>query len=43
MLETDLSLANVALDLIGQATHFLKLAGEMEDKGRDAGHTRVSP
>ena len=36
MLETDLSLANVALDLIGQATHFLKLAGETEGKGRDA-------
>jgi ring-1,2-phenylacetyl-CoA epoxidase subunit PaaC len=35
MLETDLSLANVALDLIGQATHFLKLAGETEGKGRD--------
>jgi ring-1,2-phenylacetyl-CoA epoxidase subunit PaaC len=36
MLETDLSLANVALDLVGQATHFLKLAGETEGKGRDA-------
>src|SRR6202012_4899297 len=35
MLEVDLSLANVGLDLIGQATHFLKLAGEAEDKGRD--------
>ena len=29
-LEVDLSLANVALDLIGQATHFLGLAGELE-------------
>lgn len=35
-LEVDLSLANVALDLIGQATHFLGLAGELEGTGRDA-------
>jgi ring-1,2-phenylacetyl-CoA epoxidase subunit PaaC len=35
-IEVDLSLANVALDLIGQATHFLGLAGELEGKGRDA-------
>lgn len=35
-LEVDLSLANVALDLIGQATHFLGIAGEVEGKGRDA-------
>jgi len=35
-LEVDLSLANVALDQIGQATHFLGLAGEIEGKGRDA-------
>jgi ring-1,2-phenylacetyl-CoA epoxidase subunit PaaC len=35
-IEVDLSLANVALDLIGQATHFLSLAGECEGKGRDA-------
>lgn len=34
-LEVDLSLANVALDQIGQATHFLNLAGEREGKGRD--------
>lgn len=34
-LEVDLSLANVALDLLGQATHFLNLAGEIEGKGRD--------
>ena len=34
--EVDLSLANIALDLIGQATHFLTLAGEAEGKGRDA-------
>lgn len=33
--EVDLSLANIALDLIGQATHFLNRAGEVEDKGRD--------
>lgn len=28
MLEVDLALANIALDLVGQSTHFLKLAGE---------------
>jgi len=33
--EVDLSLANVALDLIGQATHFLGAAGEVEGSGRD--------
>jgi ring-1,2-phenylacetyl-CoA epoxidase subunit PaaC len=36
MLEVDLSLANIALDLVGQATHFLKLAGEAEGQERDA-------
>ena len=35
-LEIDLSLANVALDLIGQATHCLAYAGEIEADGRDA-------
>lgn len=35
-IEVDLSLANVALDQIGQATHFLALAGAIEGKGRDA-------
>jgi ring-1,2-phenylacetyl-CoA epoxidase subunit PaaC len=35
-LEVDLSLSNVALDLIGQATHFLGLAGAIEGAGRDA-------
>lgn len=35
-LEVDLSLANVALDQIGQATHFLGLAGAIEGRGRDA-------
>jgi len=35
-LEVDLSLANVALDQIGQATHFLGLAGAIENEGRDA-------
>ncbi len=35
-LEVDLSLANVALDLIGQATYFLGVAGDVEAKGRDA-------
>ncbi|HEX5182710.1 MAG TPA: 1,2-phenylacetyl-CoA epoxidase subunit PaaC [Allosphingosinicella sp.] len=33
--EVDLSLANIALDLIGQATFFLNYAGEVEGKGRD--------
>jgi ring-1,2-phenylacetyl-CoA epoxidase subunit PaaC len=36
MLEIDLALANIALDLIGQAALFLKLAGEIEGLGRDA-------
>lgn len=35
MLEVDLSLANIALDLVGQATLFLKLAGEVQG-GTDA-------
>lgn len=35
-LETDLTLTNVALDLIGQGTLFLNYAGEIEGKGRDA-------
>lgn len=35
-LEVDLSLANVALDQIGQATHFLGLAASIEGKGGDA-------
>jgi len=33
--EVDLSLANIGLDLIGQATLFLNHAGEIEGKGRD--------
>ena len=33
--EVDLSLANMALDLIGHATLFLDYAGEVEGKGRD--------
>jgi ring-1,2-phenylacetyl-CoA epoxidase subunit PaaC len=33
--EVDLSLANIALDLIGQATHFLDAAGKAEAQGRD--------
>ena len=36
VLEVDLSLANIALDLIGQATHILGAAGTCENKGRDA-------
>lgn len=35
-IEVDLSLANMALDLIGQAQLFLGYAGEVEGKGRDA-------
>ncbi|MFA6117615.1 MAG: 1,2-phenylacetyl-CoA epoxidase subunit PaaC [Sphingomonas sp.] len=34
-LEVDLSLANIGLDLIGQATLFLNLAGRIEGEGRD--------
>ncbi len=33
--EVDLSLANMGLDLVGQATHFLNYAGQMEGRGRD--------
>lgn len=32
--EVDLSLANMALDLVGQATHFLHYAGQVEGQGR---------
>jgi ring-1,2-phenylacetyl-CoA epoxidase subunit PaaC len=35
VLEVDLSLANLALDLIGQATHLLNAAGDAEGQGRD--------
>ena len=35
ILEVDLALANMALDLVGQATHFLEYAGQVEGKGRD--------
>jgi ring-1,2-phenylacetyl-CoA epoxidase subunit PaaC len=35
-LEVDLSLTNLALDLVGQAEHFLTLAGAIEANGRDA-------
>ena len=35
-LETDLSLANLGLDLIGQATLFLGVAGDVEGEGRNA-------
>ena len=34
ILEEDIALANIALDLIGQTTLLLKLAGEIEGKGR---------
>ena len=36
ILEEDIALANIALDLIGQATLFLGLAAKVEGKGRDA-------
>ena len=35
-LEVDLSLTNIALDLVGQAQHFLAYAADMEGTGRDA-------
>ena len=35
ILEEDIATSNVALDLLGQATMFLRLAGETEGKGRD--------
>ena len=34
ILEEDIALANVALDLLGQATMLLRLAGEVEGQGR---------
>jgi ring-1,2-phenylacetyl-CoA epoxidase subunit PaaC len=36
VLEEELAMANVGLDLIGQAQRWLKLAGEREGAGRDA-------
>ena len=36
ILEEDIALANIALDLIGQATLLLGLAAKKEGKGRDA-------
>ncbi len=35
IIEEDIATANLALDLIGQASSFLRLAGELEAKGRD--------
>jgi ring-1,2-phenylacetyl-CoA epoxidase subunit PaaC len=35
VLEEDIALANIALDLLGQATNFLRLAGQLEGQGRD--------
>lgn len=35
VLEEDIALANIALDLLGQARMWLTLAGEVEGKGRD--------
>jgi ring-1,2-phenylacetyl-CoA epoxidase subunit PaaC len=36
ILEEDIALANIALDLLGQATRALELAGEAEGEGRSA-------
>src|SRR5438445_8816295 len=36
ILEEDIALANIALDLVGQATLLLGRAGELEGAGRDA-------
>src|SRR5690349_24869866 len=36
ILEEDIALANIALDLIGQASLLLDLAAKAENKGRDA-------
>jgi len=35
ILEEDIALANVALDLLGQATVFLRMAGEVDGQGRN--------
>ncbi|MBC8087693.1 MAG: phenylacetate-CoA oxygenase subunit PaaC [Phycisphaerae bacterium] len=35
ILEEDIALANISLDLVGHAAALLKLAGEIEGKGRD--------
>lgn len=35
ILEEDIALANIALDLVGQGTALLRLAGEVEGAGRD--------
>src|SRR6266581_521516 len=36
ILEEDIALANISLDLIGEATLLLAYAGELEGAGRDA-------
>jgi ring-1,2-phenylacetyl-CoA epoxidase subunit PaaC len=36
ILEEDIALANIALDLLGQATHALEIAGKVEGEGRSA-------
>lgn len=35
ILEEDIAMANISLDLLGQATMLLKLAGQVEGQGRD--------
>ena len=42
-IEVDLSISNLALDLIGQATLFLGYAGEVEGKERDAVASTLPP
>jgi ring-1,2-phenylacetyl-CoA epoxidase subunit PaaC len=42
ILEEDIALANIALDLIGEATLLLKLAGQTEGKGRNEDALRIS-
>ena len=34
ILEEDIAMTNIGLDLVGQASSLLTLAGEIEDKGR---------
>ena len=41
-LEEDLGLANIALDLIGQARLLLTYAGEIEERGRSARAARIA-
>src|SRR3979409_2427435 len=42
-LEEDLGVANIALDLIGQARLFLTYAGEVQGRGRDEAQQDAQP